>query len=170
MKVAVIGTGPSVELFNGEADFTIGVNDTWRKVHTRALVCLDQPRVFTPDRMKAINESKPERFYSQIVKWDTRADFYQITLNPGFPDRHVDLHLPGYYKSFCSPFVAAQIAYRVYDATEIHLYGVDLINHPHLKGDIITKIQLHFRNLGAALEKEGCRIIVHGKGALTQLF
>lgn len=168
--VAVIGLGPSVDLYKNDYVISIGVNDIWRKVHTDAIVCLDRQRVFNSDRLGVINASRPHAFYSQIVQWDTRPDFKYINLLPGYPDRHIDLHADGYYKSFCSPFVAVQIARKIYEADEIHLFGVDMNNHPHLNGDILKKIRLHFRNLKAALEKEGCRMVVFGTGILTELF
>ena len=117
--------------------------------------------------LKIINDSRPRKFYSQIVTWDHRADFEQIRILPGYPEIAVDLSAPGYYKSYCSPFVAVQVAYRVHDAHEIDLYGVDLTNHPHLDSRICLKIKIHFRNLFRALSAQGVKIHVHGNGILT---
>jgi hypothetical protein len=163
--VAVLGLGDSLKEYEG--GFAIGVNDIWRYVETEAVVVLDYERVFTPDRLKVIKLCKPEAFYSQIVAWDIRPDFRKIDLIPGYPDHAVDLDLAGFYKSFCSPFVAVQIAFKIYKAEEIHLYGVDLVNHPHLDFNICQKIKLHFANLRKALTAKGCQFIVHGKGILT---
>jgi hypothetical protein len=167
-KIAVLGLGPSIELFAPDNyDLTIGVNDIWRFYKADEIVCLDYPKVFKQDRLKIINDSRPHKFYSQIVAWDHRADFEQIRILPGYPEIAVDLSASGYYKSYCSPFVAVQVAYRVHDAHEIDLYGVDLTNHPHLDSRICLKIKIHFRNLFRALSAQGVKTHVHGNGILT---
>lgn len=117
-----------------------------------------------------INNCKPKAFYSQIVNWDTRPDFVKIDIIPGYPaDRFVDLDVRGYYKSYCSPFVAVQIAYKYYFAEEIHLFGVDMTNHPQLNGEICSKIKIHFRNLKSALLDKNCPLIIHGEGILKDI-
>ena len=166
--VAVLGLGPSKELFTGEGfDTVIGVNDIWRFYHTDVIVCLDREKAFTPDRLKVIKESKPKAFYSQVINWDYRDDFQPIKIQPGYPESGCRLDPVYMAKSYCSPFVACQVAYWYYGATEIHLFGVDLINHPHLNNVLCTKIILHFGHLRKALKEKGCDMIVHGKGILT---
>lgn len=170
MKIAVLGLGISLKEFDASVfDFSIGVNDIWRVVETDVVVCLDYPSVFPPDRIKVINECKPKAFYSQIVQWDIRPDFVKIELLDGYPDNFCNLDLPKFHKSACSPFVAVEIAWKYYYADEIHLFGVDLVNHPNLNGELCTKIRLHFRNLKVALEKKNCKLIVHGEGILKDL-
>jgi len=171
LKVAVLGTGPSIKLFLAETairfDLTIGVNDIYKYMTTDAIVCVDKPTAFTPERLNIINKSKPKIFYSQMVVWDSRPDFKKINILPGYPDRFLDLNVPGYWKSFCSPFIAVQVAWREHGATEIHVYGVDLTNHPHLDHELCKKIKLHFGKLREALKQKGCEIIIHGDGILT---
>ena len=48
-------------------------------------------------------------------------------------------------------------------------YGVDLINHPHLKPQTCERIKLHFTNLRDALLPLGCVLKVHGAGLLRSL-
>jgi len=170
-NVAVLGTGGSVAEFSPEGyDWTIGVNDIWKIFQTKDIVCLDYPSAFKPDRLKVIQSSKPNKFFSQMVIWDIRPDFEQIKIKPGYPDRVCSLDMfQGFEKSYCSPFVAAQIAFRYYAAQEIHLYGVDLINHPHLDSKLCAKIKVHFQNLQAALKAKGSKIVVHGQGILQNL-
>jgi len=170
MKIAVLGLGPSLELFVKEdQDLCIGVNDIWRFVDTDAVVCLDHRKVFNTDRLKYIDESRPQAFYSQIVNWDIRPDFKKITISPGYPDHYCQLDAPAFQKSYCSPFVAVQIAWKIYHATEIHLFGVDLLNHPHLDHALCGKIKKHFKNLKTALLDKNCPFIVHGEGILIDL-
>ena len=166
--VAVLGLGHSINLYNpDDYEISIGVNDIWKFHKTTAIVCLDYPKVFTPDRLKVINESTPDKFYSQIVIWDTRKDFQKINIIPGYPDKICNINTPDYQKSYCSPFVACQIAFKIYKATEIHLYGVDMLNHPNLKKDICVIIKKHFNNLNVALLEKGCKLTVFGNGILT---
>jgi len=168
LKTAVLGLGPSIQSFEPMGfDTVIGVNDIYRHYPADAVVCLDYPRVFDPVRLKYITNCNPLKFYSQIVAWDTRPDFEKITLIPGYPDKSLNLDIPGYWKSFCSPFVAVQIAFKIYGSEEIHLFGVDMTNHPHLDRTICAKIKIHFRNLESALAQHGAKMIVHGNGILT---
>ena len=172
-KIAVLGTGPSINLFGKEEpikfDLTIGVNDIWKYVKSDVVVCLDRFSAFTPDRLKVINECKPKAFYSQIVMWDKRPDFRKIEFQPGYPDRICNLDINQLPKSYCSPFVACVIAVKYYCADEIHLFGVDLRNHPHLNGPLLEGVKKHFRNLKVSLTQKNCRLIVHGTGILTEL-
>lgn len=169
-KIAIIGLGPSKDLFltSFKFDKTIGVNDIWRFYKTDAIVCLDKPRVFTPDRLQIINNSKPEAFYSQLVIWDWRKDFKLINIVPGYPELICILDGKNYQKSYCSPFVAVQVALYEYSATEVHLFGVDLVNHPNLDKALCDKIKIHFGHLRKALKEKGCDLIVHGNGILTK--
>lgn len=166
-KIAVLGLGPSLGLYKPEYDLTIGVNDIWKAVKTDYIVCLDHPKVFNSERMKTIQNSTPKGFYSQIVIWDYRKDFIKIKLENGYPDRICNLNTTGFQKSFMSPFVAIQIAWKYHQATEIHLFGVDLTNHPHLDRPLCGRIKHHFKNLRSALKEKNCEIIVHGTGILT---
>jgi len=166
--VAVLGLGESRNLFNSsEYDFSIGVNDIWRYFKTDYVVCVDYPRAFMPDRIKVINECKPKIFFSQFFQWETRPDFEKIHIAAGYPDFICNLDQLAYCKSYCSPFIATQVAYKKFGATEIHLFGVDLIKHPHLNITLCAKIKIHFRNLKKALDAKGCKLIVHGSGILT---
>jgi len=169
--IAVLGLGPSIGLFPKDQsvsfDLTIGVNDIYKHIRTDVIVCVDKPTAFTPERLRVINQSTPNIFYSQIVTWDSRPDFRKIKILPGYPDRYINLDVPGYWKSFCSPFIAVQIAWREHAGTEIHLYGVDLTNHPRLDKILCKQIKLHFANLRSALNQKGCQLIVHGNGILA---
>jgi hypothetical protein len=168
MKVAILGTGLSVNEYLPVYDFSIGVNDIWKYVKCQAVVCLNPPKDFTPERLKIINECTPEVFYSNMVIWDTRKDFQKIDFEVGYPNIFISLDTHKFWKSYCSPFVACQIAYKYYHATEIHLFGVDLINHPQLDKAICKQIKIHFKNLIKALAEKKCQFIVHGNGILTE--
>ena len=171
MKIAILGLGYSLTDFNSEEfDLSIGVNDIWRIVKSDIVCCFNHPNDFIPDRLIVIQDCKPQAFFSQMVIWNTRPDFVKINILPGYPaDRYCDLNLTDYYKSFCSPFIAVQIAFKVYHATEIHLFGCDMNNHPNLNGSICDKIKIHFINLKTALNLKNCPLIIHGQGILKDI-
>lgn len=169
-KVAVLGLGKSLELYTGGCDATIGVNDIWRAVQTDYVVCLDKRNRFTPERLEVIDQCEPLRFYSQLPDdWGSKSNFKLIELQPDYPSYVCQLNIKALPKSCCSPFVAAVIAYKFHQAREIHLFGVDMINHPHLEGRTIERIVLHFKNLKTALASAGCKLVVHGEGILISL-
>ena len=167
--IAVLGIGPSIELFKPDYDYSIGVNDIWRHIQTTAVVCLDHRSVFKGDRLKYIDSCTPDTFYSQIINYDTREDFQLIKLTKTFPDTFLNLDIPEINKSLCSPFVACGIAWKFYAPKEIHVFGVDLIQHPNLDLKMRERIKKHFINLKAALSEKGCELIVHGEGILRNI-
>ncbi len=169
-KIAVLGIGPSLHLFDPqEYGLIIGVNDIWRFVETEIVVCLDHAIRFSLKRLRVIEACQPKAFYSQIESWNKKRGFEKIELYSQYPDERVNLSGGKYEKSYCSPFVACQIAFREYKAKEIHLYGVDMTNHPHLTGVMLPRIVRHFKNLQSALRPYGSKIIVHGDGILQGL-
>jgi len=167
-KIAVLGLGQSLDLFYpGEFDYTIGVNDIWGRVKTNAVVCLDSKSRFTPGRAKIIENCRPEIFYSQIINWDTHPGFKLIKLSKTYPEQSCNLNGPEINKSLCSPFVACGIAYQLHAATEIHVFGVDFLNHQNLKTMALIRIKTHFKNLSRALLNKGCELIIYGDGILV---
>lgn len=169
-KIAVLGLGPSLKLFNAsDFDMSVGVNDIWRYHHSEVIVCLDKRTVFNADRYSVIAASRPEAFYSQIVNWDFIPGFVKLDILPQYCETKMDLTIPQYYKSFCSPFIAAQVAYKCYKAKEIHLFGIDLLNHPHLDLRLCSGIKKHFTLLAKALRDNECQFIVHGEGILKDI-
>lgn len=166
-KITILGLGPSVDLYKPDGSITIGVNDIWRVIKTDYIVCVDDVSRFTPDRLKTINDSKPKKFYSQLDCWSSRSDFEKIELQPYYPKHVCQLDLKQLPKSHCSPFVAACLAWNYFKPDEIHVYGVDLVNHPHLKKHSLYNIKLHFHNLKVALRQKGCEMVIHGNGILV---
>lgn len=169
-KIAVLGLGPSLELFNpAEFDASIGVNDIWSKHHADYVVCVDMPQRFTPERLRIIEESRPIKFYSQLDYWQNHINFERISLLPYYPEYICQLDTPSLPKSLCSPFIATVIAYKFLEAAEIHLFGVDMDNHPNLKGKSLEKIKLHFTLLKQALRGKKVKLVIHGNGILKNI-
>ncbi len=169
LKVSVLGLGPSLSLYKPDGSITVGVNDIWSKVKTDYIVCIDFPFRFTEERLATINESRPIKFISHLDDYASRPDFERIELLPYFPNYVCQLNLPQYPKSLVSPFIACAVAFKYLHATEINLYGADMVNHPNIKLDDQQRIINHFRNLKVALVQSGCKFIVHGDGILKNL-
>jgi hypothetical protein len=167
--IDVLGLGPSLDLYKKNGNISIGVNDIWSRVQTDYIVCVDLPDKFTPERLKVIQESNPIKFYSHLDEYKERPDFEKIELLPYYPNQVCQLNTKQLPKSLCSPFVACVIAFKFLGATEIHLYGVDLINHPHLDKKQCEKIKVHFRNLKIALRQKHCEFVIFGDGILRNL-
>lgn len=167
MKIAILGLGPSLKLFRGKY-VSIGVNDIWSYYKSDYVVCVDEKKRFNPDRLKVIEGSRPIKFFSQLADWNKQPGFELIKLQHDYPKYQCYLDFEDLPKSLCSPFVATAIAYKL-GATEIHIYGVDLINHPLLKSSQVEKIKQHFENLQVALLQKGKRFIIYGDGALKSL-
>jgi hypothetical protein len=166
MKIAVLGLGESLNLFNPSLfDLSIGVNDIWRYYESDEVVCVDHRNKFSADRLMIIDNCRPRVFYSQIISWDTRPDFKLIKLASHYPVVKCDLDSGYINKSLCSPFVACEIAYKFHNAQEIHLFGVDIVTHKHLKS-MSDRIKLHFKNFKIAFEGKGRKFIVYGDGIL----
>jgi hypothetical protein len=168
--VAVLGLGPSLYLYRKERyDITIGVNDIWRYHETEVVCCFDEREMFTPDRMAVIDQSKPEAFYSHLDCYSGRADFVRVQLLPYFPTHICQIDLPDLPKSMTSTFIATVIAYRFYQAEEIHLYGADMRNHPNIDENYQREIKTHFRNLKQVLKEKAIKLVVFGTGILADL-
>lgn len=167
-KIAVLGLGESLSLYGGDMA-AIGVNDIWSKYKSDYVVCLDTKSRFDQKRLDIIESCEPIKFYSQLRCWENKKTYEEIYLQIAYPKYVCQLDTDKLPKSLCSPFVAAAIAYKYFKADEIHLFGVDMVDHPLLKGENLDKIILHFSNLNAALKQKGVKLIVHGNGVLQNV-
>jgi len=168
--IAILGLGPSLKLYNPqEYEMSVGVNDIWNYHKSEAVICLDRKSAFNAARYLTIETCRPNAFYSQIVNWDFIPGFVKIDLLPNYSETVIDLNLQKFHKSYCSPFVAVQVAFRYYKATYIHLFGVDLVSHPHLDQRMCGRIKHHFTLLAKALRENGCQFIVYGEGILKNI-
>jgi len=170
LKIAVLGLGESLQLFDAsQFDASIGVNDIWARVPADYVVCVDKPDRFEPERLAGVVAARCKAFYSQLGEWSFMPNFYPIELQPAYPTYICQLDPPALPKSHCSPFIAAAIACKLHNASEVHLFGVDLVNHPLLKAATCERIRIHFKNLRDAMALRGCVLKVHGGGLLRSL-
>jgi hypothetical protein len=104
-----------------------------------------------------------------VKDWAERPDVQHVELQYEYPNYVCQLNIPAVPKSLCSPFVAAAIAFKYHSASEIHVFGVDLVDHPTLKDKQCDRIKQHFTTLRAALLQGGCALVIHGDGILKSL-
>ena len=131
MTIHVIGLGATANDFKPDGNLTIGVNDVKGCVHQ---VCVDRPSVFSKERLETIRDLDVKCFFSQLEDWNFIDELHMIQL------KNIQAH-NGRWNEFIpssnnSPFVACGIAYHVFKATEIRLWGVDLNNHPNIKDEL----------------------------------
>lgn len=158
MTIHVLGLGESLKNYTPDGNITIGVNDIHSKVKTDYVVCVDEPRAFSVDRLQAIRETKCKGFYSQVDFWKCVANFNKIEFNPG---RGIVTNLDS--EKFCysisSPYVATVLAYKM-GATKIVLHGVDFQTHPNFLEHKKEKALNDFRLLNDALKQRDVTLFV----------
>jgi hypothetical protein len=134
MKVSVIGCGESAKDWNKvPVDLSIGVNDAFKFGHPiDYLVCVNSPLKFFPttrngntDRIKTIIETNPKRFFVHDSRWQQHVKHAELISFRPFNLKYVKNRV---YSSKTSPFVAITLAASL-GATEIIIWGVDMINH-----------------------------------------
>ena len=170
MKIHILGLGETINHFTPDGNTTIGVNDIHSRFATDYVVCVDVPAVFDKKRLDTICQTKCKGFYTQINEW---TKFVQnvniIEFNSGRGLLH---HLDN--DKFCysnnSPYVACILAYKM-GAKEIVLWGVDLIDHPHIHGNSRDKALRDYKSLYLELKKRGVTLSVgHAYSSLSTIF
>lgn len=156
-KFYVFGLGPSLKnIKEVESDaITIGVNDIAAHFTPKYTVCIDRMRSFSPERFQHIQNSK-SIFFTQYKKEVLPINGERVEIDLMDKRGIIDLDANSFSISYCSPFVAGQLAYYM-GASEIVFVGVDLNNH-QLKNKM-TDMRSHFNHLKFALENRGVRVI-----------
>lgn len=142
MTVSIVACGNSAkEWFNTPCDYSIGVNDCFkwgRNVDT--LLIINAPALFQPrqkngykNRLEVIKSSTPS-----IVITDQREDWKRHFPSINVEGIEIKRFNPKHFRkgelyfSKTSPFVALSYALNI-NATEVILWGVDLLDHPVMK-------------------------------------
>lgn len=120
---------------------SIGCNDAWKwGKPTDSLVVCNRPQNFTPERLKFITEAKPKTFYSHKGNWAYAfPDWQKIRLTEWTGEvmprinRFPLQDRPVYYSNTIT-FVALSLCYQL-GATEIIMWGCDLVNHKLFNSD-----------------------------------
>lgn len=163
MIASIVACGESArEWYKTPCDLSIGVNDCVKLGHqVDYLVCVNAPDKFTPkakngfsDRLATITNSQPKRFLCHNNNWKRlipKAEMIPLKPFSGSV-------LKGrYYKSSTSPFVAITAAFSE-GATDIILWGVDLLNHPNIKNKLLSSEISAYKRLFDALQQKGVNV------------
>jgi len=175
MKVAVLGLGETFQLFtrkSGDGITTIGCNDIYKNYPADYLVCVDPKRVFTPERLKTIQESTPRKMFSYLPEWEENFIGHFKLIKRASPRGSLkdidDFNKVSY--SICSPYIACIVAHQL-GADEIVMHGVDFNNHQALsKPHKLAIIQRDFTNLYFELKKRKVNLFVGSKESFLSSF
>lgn len=165
MIVNVIGLGATAQEFKPDGNITIGVNDVQGCDYQ---VIVDRQKAFSGERFERILNhvlsDKCKKLFSQLDEWFLFDDFELLQLKAVHAhNNRWNEFIPS---SNNSPFVACGVAYKYFGATEIRLWGVDMLDHPHLNGAMREQSVKDFQLLQKILNEKGCRIIPHEKSYL----
>jgi hypothetical protein len=166
MTVAIIGAGASAEGWGKQKfDLSIGVNDCYKfGYHPDQLVLINFERKFIPSRLKVILATRPQKLWTHTSTWIKHfrnGEVIKLAPFNGYV-RSKDL----IYSSKTSPMVAISLAYKQ-GATQIVLYGVDMVNHPAYRsgtkhGDYEVK---QYLRLFDELYRKGVTVMLGAKGS-----
>lgn len=164
MTVAVVGCGNSAQYW-GETKFnlSIGVNDAGKWGYPLdQLVVINFPRKFTKQRTEIIMNTQAKMFTHTTAWKKLIPNANVIKLSP-FNDRVRDGMI---YHSKTSPFVAISLALLA-GATDIVLFGVDMVDHPVCRKGTKTgdfEIALYVK-LFNAIKKTGRNVWLGANGS-----
>lgn len=170
MKIHILGLGDTLKHYTPDGNITIGVNDIHSRIKTDYVVCVDVPSAFTKKRFTTIAKTECKGFYTQLNDWSNYVQNVNIIeFNSGRGLLH---HLDN--DKFCysnnSPYIACILAYKM-GATDIVLWGVDFIDHPHINGSPRDKALRDYKSLFLELQKRGVKLSVgHAHSSLSTIF
>lgn len=154
MICSVIGCGQTVTLWDGSG-YSIGVNDCWKyNITTDRLIVVNSLTKWQ-DRRSIVLRSRPkDGLYSQIASFNHHPNYKHI----GPMQRWRSTFKPGtLYHCSTSPFIALSMAHNI-GFKEIVLWGVDLVDHPNVKGNSLKKEVMYFESFTKALGKQGTKV------------
>lgn len=161
MKVHVLGLGQSLIYYEPDGNISVGVNDIYKYHKADYIVCVDLPKVFSPERLDTIIWSTPKKFLSLFPEWEQYfgASFQLIEKCSGV-GKFDAFESPCYTCSNNSAFVAVVHAYKL-GAKEIILHGVDFKNHKALSRErSFLKAMSHFHEMFFYLKQKGVNLYV----------
>lgn len=175
MIVSIVACGESArEWYKTPCDLSIGCNDCVKFGHeVDYLVIVNAPDKFNArakngfaDRIGTITRSKPKRFFCYDAKWKPYFPNYELLALKPFSG---SVQSGRVYKSVTSPFVAITLAFS-HGATDIILWGVDLVNHPNIKNKTLSSEVSNYKRLFDALERKHVNVWLGKSGTVFDGF
>lgn len=168
MVIDVLGLGETLSTYQSRGNITIGVNDIFAKRPADFIVIADPPARFTPQRRQVIAGSHCQAVVSHYRDWQPLVRNFRYIRLSSHRSTLKDLH--GSYAfpfSNNSPFIACVLAYRL-GAKRIHMYGVDMANHPSLGRDnMLRQAKADFKALYLELAHKGVMLCACEGSALN---
>lgn len=153
MVCHVLGLGKSIHDFKEYEGYRIGVNDIDRYTYAdRVIVVNDFKKL--PERKHYIDSCRPmDGLWSQLNQFKGHSSYRKLNFtafNGVFNPKKI-------YFSKSSPFIALSMAISM-GFTEIVLWGVDMVDHPIIKGKTKIVELNNFDKLCSEAGKLGVRI------------
>lgn len=147
----IVACGPSGKYWDGKG-YSIGVNDCRKWGHEVDILLIVNSLDKYPERKKIVQDSRPREKLLGLGMWNGHPKYEPV---PYMNKWRGTLEHGKIYKSSSSPFIAATIAYNLgYD--KIVLWGVDMNDHPIIKGPRLASEIGVFASLQNELLKKGC--------------
>jgi hypothetical protein len=166
MIASIIGCGQTAQLWNGEG-YSIGVNDCWKYgIITDRLIVVNSLNKWPERRKVVLNSTPKDGLYSMISNFVHHPNYKHI----GSMQRWKGNYKPGIlYNSITSPFISLSMAHNI-GYKEIVLWGVDLVDHPNVKGYSLNREVMQFDTFCKSLLKEGTKVYLGSEfGALKEI-
>jgi len=162
--IIVCGCGESLNDFEHPEQFiTIGVNDVSRRFHPDYLVVLNPRNQFAGDRFSYIENSRAKYLFTQLDLGHVQSEVVRFRLGKKSGTDFSDPNVLHYTQN--SPYVAICLAVHM-GASRIGIIGVDFTdNHffkktgRHVLSNRLTRMDAEYKNLEAALSKQGVAVI-----------
>lgn len=163
--IHVLGLGPGIENYRENGNITIGVNDIWRYVSTRYVLCLDKIGSFSLNRYMVIKFCSPKVFWTIWPEWGYERNIREININPPGKSGELDnldniegpipFHVDSTFSAVC---MAYRLMLSRFEKGRIILFGCRFYGHPQLEA-FIKPIQDKYEDLGLALDDRGIQLM-----------
>ncbi len=166
MIANIIGLGQTALNWDGTG-FSLGCNDVWRFGKPTNHLLVINSLNNEPERKKIVENSCPEILWSQMLTWQNHPNYKSIGPMASWHHKFS----PGMiYTSNNSPFVAVTLAYKL-GYRKFILWGVDLMNHRHIRqdNDMLPKALEDFHFLQVELLKNKASMYLGCKGSALDL-
>ena len=164
--IHIVACGESGRLWPG-IGISIGVNDA-EKFGKRCtyLANFNHPSKFRnePDRMKTILAGRPEKFFTHAASWRHHFTTVELIKTHEY-NRRAKKGM--YYHKRTTPIVAICIAWAM-GATEIVLWGVDMVNHKSYRPGMkyFDRELKAYVDLCGEIRKQGVNVCVGAAGSV----
>lgn len=162
-SIDILGLGESLKDYKPTGNLTIGVNDIGAYYPADIVICVDPLYRFKGERKKTLCHYKPKEFWShQTCHKQFHPEYKMYNIGKGRASLRDIENKNTVIMGITSVYAACTLAYNVYKAKEINVYGCDLINHDAMK-DKLPQLKRHFSELFDYFKFKGVTVNVYCK-------